>query len=174
MKKLFFLLIVICQLCLASCEEVDFNRMPTETQTGKGTFGCYVDGNLFVGPVYGFKVVNTAKYDTINKKLEIVIRGKINNKKFGDISLLTDNIEINKILPLSVGIYSLKDSISQECLNYMVKNGGNIIFTRFDTEKNIVSGRFNLTGICMDYHYNPVEGNVVQITDGRFDLKLVK
>ena len=124
-----------------SCKE-DKPTLPPETQTGKNTFGCYVNGVLFIndGAVgWGYTRL-TAAYIHSYDRLQISCKSKN-----GTITLMVSNPEVNVKKTLS---YAINE-------NYQSENGGEIFLTRFDFEKRIVSGTFSY-------------GNY--ITKGRFDI----
>jgi hypothetical protein len=97
--KLFKLTVIMMLLALTafSCEKEDLTKLPPETQTGKNTFGCYVNGELFIkakGNPMATKPLR-ANYIRERKLLSIVcdaanpdffyIRLELNNPREGDI-----------------------------------------------------------------------------------------
>ena len=55
---------------LSSCEKEDLNVLPAETQSGKNTFGCYVNEKLFVRPFPNISWLS-AFYDRKTKSVSI-------------------------------------------------------------------------------------------------------
>ncbi|GHT76228.1 hypothetical protein FACS189413_14810 [Bacteroidia bacterium] len=61
----------------------------------------------------------------------------------------------------------------QDCHDLACQNKGEIILTRLDTIKCVVSGRFTFPCFCSDISFNPVSSDtILNITNGRFDIKL--
>ena len=125
-------------------------KLPPETQEGKHTFGCYVNGALFV-PEPGtagdgnpslranyWRSSNRLDFDAYAKNgfLTFTVYPEENNKKIITWITYCDRV-------------------------YTYKNTGEILFTRFDLENMIVSGTFT----CETLHG-------IRITQGRFDIKM--
>lgn len=147
MKKYIFLLITL--LCLAACEEDesrDITVMPPVTEEGAGTFGCLIDGWLYVGGRYqplGFPdvlssitFVHHPETDDISAsvwvKRDKTITFTILSPKKGKECVLTD---------VTFGEEKLED--------------GTVFINRYDTSSHIISGTFTNGG---------------RLTHGRFDI----
>jgi hypothetical protein len=152
----------------SSCKKENFDVMPPETQSGKNTFGCLIDGDLFVGGCCApwMRVPLTATYFTMSDKLGIDAWGKMNGEPAGAIG-------ISIIHPAQNTVQTIKEisynpfSTSSPCREYLTSTNGEVFITKFDTINKIVSGRFQFTGNCS----NSSNPNTKHITQGRFDLK---
>ena len=78
----------------------------------------------------------------------------------------------NQQLQITSCYYSPNDGDYSKCFYFGGKNTGEIIFTKLDTVNLIVSGRFKFDAQCVDAHDNVVGDSIVNITEGRFDIKL--
>ena len=80
MKSIHLLKSIILLLILSSltaCEEAELTVLPLDTQLGNNTFGCYVDGTLFVRP-YHNNSWGQAFYDRATKKVSVIAKSKDN------------------------------------------------------------------------------------------------
>lgn len=147
MKK--YILILLSIISFWSCiddETVDVTVMPPATTTGENTFGCLVDGWLYVGGRYrnwdqsGLWTSKSFFYDEKEKQLsasvavnpDFNIRFTILSPKEGEESVITDI------------------KFAEEELE-----NGTAFISRFDTNMKIISGTF---------------GNGNPLTNGRFDV----
>ena len=85
------------------------------------------------------------------------------------IQLYKDNVEINKVYDIPGDYYYSNSGASYSSMDndFFTKQPnytGKIKFTRIDIPRNIVSGTFEFDAV-------DEEGNVVHITEGRFDKK---
>jgi len=174
-KLIFLLSFLAWMISFSSCKEEDFDTMPPETRSGKNTFGCMINGELFVG---GYSaslfdpVVLGASYQTAYDKLYVTAKGKI-----GRIYMEIDTPQENATKGFSSANYSpydypshqISSSESEVCIWFDATDDGICIITRFDTVKKIVSGRFEFIGKCTFSNDSTL---FKQITQGRFDLKL--
>jgi hypothetical protein len=157
MKKItFFISILAAYIFFAACEKDP--KLPPETQTGAHTFGCYIDGELFL-PIRTFygNMIN-AYYDTIgnnswHKGLSIWCYGNNGNKLYMSFKNPTPITSSNILI----------DTVSYAGIeNYHVSS---IYFTKFDTINRIVSGRFEFELT------DTINNNIIKFTDGRFDIR---
>lgn len=153
LKKLFFLLTILC--CSGCGEEedetVDITVMPAATTIGANTFGCLIDGWIYVGGRYSYTGSNgwldyekapsiafvynktSAKIEAaVQVKRDVFIRFTIASPQEGEKATFT-NTRFDR--------EKLKD--------------GKVTISRFDQEKQIISGTF--------------EGG--RIEQGRFDVR---
>lgn len=142
MKKYIFLLFFLS--FLFSCTEdetVDVTVMPEETTTGAETFGCLVDGWLYVGGRYSTFNNPSINFDYISN--DETMHVKVWVKPDLAISFCIENPVENQEIPytsFSWGNEKLPD--------------GKVFITRYDSNSQIISGRF--------------EGG--RVTFGRFDV----
>ncbi|MDR3226886.1 MAG: hypothetical protein LBT56_04360 [Prevotellaceae bacterium] len=157
-----FLSITLCSC--DSCEKEYLTELPPETQTGANTFGCYVNGELFVAQrEYGQlgRPYLSAGYSRLTTILGIGADGKNGHVGFS-VFYPTENANIT----MSTAGCHTKD------LWYGREPIGEVYLTKFDTINKIVSGKFS----CKIKLYNSqnYDGSdtILDITQGRFDLKL--
>ena len=167
-------LIAVMLFLLMSCEKQDMNVLPKETQSGKNTFGCMINNRLYIGGGYysyiGYSPLS-AGYNRSDKTLIIFAISKIySDKANGSIGLTIANPVEGSSQKISHATYIVD---SPDCYQYLVLNGGEVYLTKFDTINKIVSGRFSFKGKCAGYADDfKVNGDSVQITQGRFDVLL--
>ena len=167
---IYLLLVSLFSLCsFSACDKDEIKVLPQETQSGKNTFGCFVDNKLFIGGGYysfiGYSPLS-AQYDRIRKTLAI----STYNKTDETIALLLINPVQNATQKLSRGTYS---NGAADGTHYIVLNGGEIYLTKLDTVNKIVSGHFSFTGKYADRFDTFYEnGDSIKITQGRFDIEL--
>ena len=174
MKKIKFLQIIALCLTLSSCEsceEKEWDTLPPETQIGANTFGCYVNGELFVKKKgeFGFMVSPplSAYYDS-NQVLSINCGGR---DEMGEICLRVRNpvegIKQATLWATLTKIVNTEDNKTYIVTYNMVANTGEIVLTKLDIVNRIVSGRFQFQG-----RYSGTLGDsIVFVTNGRFDTK---
>ena len=132
-------------------------QLPAETQTGANTFGCLVDGKVFVPkgsfPYSGlsasiqFEILNfNAKNKEESTGMVIILRGF---NKIGEYVITSSNDEIG---------------ISKDNQDFYAYDG-KIIITKYDRVEKILSGQFYFTA------KHSQTGKTISITDGRFDVK---
>lgn len=148
MKKYIFILMAV--LCLSACEEdesLDITVMPPITEKGADTFGCLVDGWLYVGGRYLPATFKEAFVHHFNEekvsariwvKSDKTIQFTIVSPEEGKDCLLTD---------IMFGEEELKD--------------GTVFISRLDRSSHVISGTFTngdrLTHGRFDIHYVEVE-----------------
>lgn len=168
------ILIVVTLFLLMSCEKQDMNVLPKETQTGRNTFGCMINNQLFIGGGYysyiGYSPLS-AEYNRNNKTLAIFSVSKIyTDKASGSMGLMIANPVEGSTQKLSHATY-IVDVLG--CYQYLILNEGEVYLTKFDTINKIVSDRFSFKGKCAGHGDDfKVNGDSVQITQGRFDVLL--
>jgi hypothetical protein len=174
MKKA-LLLFFLSAFCSWSCTEdppapEPEPTLPPITQTGENTFGCYVDGELWL-PKGNFQTfaINASYYGQ---------HIQIQANRVGD-PLTSFNI----IFPIEyadslVIAYNHVDSIGTTYFQFrkwfdigpdydydaLQINSGELQLSRFDTVNNIISGTFHFNAI------DPINQVTVQIEHGRFDI----
>ncbi|MEG0889826.1 hypothetical protein [Bacteroides sp.] len=141
-KYIFVLMLLLCIGCESEDTTVDTTVMPEATTTGADTFGCLIDGWLYVGGRYGAPPATSSirfEYypakDIVNVyvyvKMLKPIRFTIHSPQVGKTTTYTD---------ASFGFEPLED--------------GNVTITHLDKKRRIISGTF--------------EGG--QTSKGRFDI----
>jgi hypothetical protein len=177
MKIYFPLLFLFLVLSLTSCEKifpapkfktptVDLTQLPAETQEGKNTIGCLLNGQVWRNQGGGwFYYDYGASYFKKNFTVYGIKKTEQNNQEI--------SIQLYNSFK-GLGIYDLKndstniivfDDINSSCrYNDDTYTIGKLEITKFDTINYIISGRFNFTLIKPGC-------DTIRATDGRFDIK---
>jgi hypothetical protein len=157
--KPFLLLLVFSTLLCSSmkCKKDNIGTqeptLPAATQIGANTFGCLIDGRLFL-PKDKFPTAGlTAKIQFNN--LSILT---FNGNDFINIRLQNFDHLGNYSVASGNEIEYLIDGLSYKWIN------GEINILKYDKIKNILSGQFNFVG------KDAKTGKLVNVTDGRFDV----
>ncbi len=148
--------------------------MPPLTHTGANTFGCYIDGELFVAnegaSVWSIPAVS-GSFDEGTKRL--VLQGtRNNNDNLSDyMVILVNNIEEpgNYMFDIKFDHVKGYTQKSEESLVYYhdIGNKGSCTITHLDESNNIISGIFNMILVNPDYDNR----SSIIVTDGRFDFR---
>ena len=158
-KQLLLLLTVLC--CLSCCyydedEAIDITVMPPATTVGAETFGCLIDGWLYVGGRYYYvpylpssELPDTSikfEYDKTAKEMNAAVMVKAGIYIRFTIVAPQEGAKPVDFINARFGEEKLKD--------------GKVIVARFDEERNIISGTFEggrMEHGCFDVHYKEVE-----------------
>ena len=175
MKKLSLILLVFAILT-SSCEDSTRAPLPPETQTGVGMIACKVNEYSFIdrsdllncyyqytGGEYAFAIGGRDRNyyrhpNIIPKFIDIIISREI---KEGDVFPLVayENNDIN-----ACAMVFFKGSETGGEMTFTDnENPGQVTITKFDTEKQIISGTFEFSV------KNPYTGEIINFTEGRFD-----
>lgn len=141
MKKYIFPFLFL--FLLAGCYEdqtVDITVMPEETTVGANTFGCLIDGWVYVGGRYHINSPISFDFNPKNKTMRVVVW----IKPYSNLYFIIQNPEEGKQM-----------TFTDAGWDFGQLRDGTVTITRFDTEKQIISGRF--------------EGG--RIEHGRFDVQ---
>lgn len=190
MKTIKMQLAVIAMMCViffaAGCKKHGNNEteLPPITQTGANTFGCLINGKVWLPKGWDGRFANSRiNIDPGYNDGDLTIRVyKIYENYFEEMTLTSDSIK-------NVGTYFFKTksrakfamSKYKKDLSFLycdVDNGnsggnpnnidGYIRVTRYDLQNGIFSGEFEITFNNTDCGF----GDPVKITQGRFDYKL--
>ena len=126
--------------------------LPAETQTGKGTFGCLVNGEVWL------------------PKGKFPYSGLTATIQFGGLNLMTS--KSNEGINVGIGNLNIEGDyqLSGQNAEYSVGTNfyksveGKLTITKYDKVNQIISGRFN-------FKVKDLNGQTIDISDGRFDLK---
>ena len=150
-------------LCLSACIKTHIEpNLPPETQTGAKTFGCKVNGKVWVadapfplvrltGSWYKGSLYIYAKRVKDNTNQYIYIR-RVNTNAIGTYLLNNSLNDQRNIIDLKTGCDYYTDSL----------NTGHLTITRLDTINGIISGRF-------DFKIKQAGCPDIEVTEGRFD-----
>jgi hypothetical protein len=164
----FIFLLLSCFILSLSCKK---DKLPKATQEGLNTFGCKVDGKLFLpsksAGLFGSPPITV--YNIPSNGFTLL------GKYYGDRA---DPFKQDVMLYLeyltSTGTYTLNSTPNQGV--YELRGGGpfyqtddthtgTVTITRCDLTNQIYSGTFSFTAIDKN------TGKVVKVTDGRFDVQ---
>ena len=172
MKKYLLLLLVFTSLTAVQCKKTTpEDQLPPITTTGANTFGCLVNGNVWLpyGSLGVPSLTSNIYLDMISKTNTLNIDAY--DRKNGALSDI--NITVKKLIS-DTSIYILYNYLN-EGLVYSNNNidyepydtFGLVHIIHYDTIQKIVSGTFSFIGYTStDHSLAPP----VSITDGRFDL----
>ena len=164
------LLLILTPLLLANqCKKEDLDTLPPETQEGKNTFGCLINGEVFVkGNAPWMHPRINAGYSRTQETLSL---GAWLNPN-GYMRLDIQNPVIGEQNIVYLCSYCSTDLNNNDVLCFVGKNISNITLTHFDTVGLVVSGRFSFDGQCSNHEIIPIGDSIIHVTDGRFDIKL--
>ena len=172
MKKLINYFLAAVLLLSASCEDDNIFKqlvdppvkvLPPATQIGANTFGCKVNGKVWLPN-------ETAWVEFVNGGLDIVAR----NRQKGFLGI---GLHIGRFVISSKGTFSIASSTPYFSQASYIENNnafttddintGSITITRLDTNQlhYIVSGTFSFKA------RHESSGEIIEITEGRFDLR---
>lgn len=167
--SIFFFLCSI--LFLISCSNDDDNCvgvdcLPEATQTGEGTFGCLVNGEPYVDNSGAFNCF----YQLVDGEYYFNIGSDNEQAGLNQIIIGSTAKEISNNIPIELNYNSFNEFYAE--IGLLSTQGdftttdiqdGIVTFTEFDTNSNIVSAifEFNIT--------IPETGEIIEITEGRFD-----
>lgn len=160
------------------------DQLPPETQTGANTFGCLVNGKVFLPKGPSLSPILTCYYQYIYYPSPVgyVFQVAANNKSdkffFQSINIGSDSLKL-----IEGKAYNLEESIRGGSRGNYVKaktdntsydnyftyspSSGQFVVTKFDEINQIASGTFWFNAIDSN-------GDRVHITDGRFDMQFTK
>lgn len=170
MKKILAFLVIVISLISCRDEKQDSNTLPEATQVGKNTGGALVNGQVWVAKIENPNFNpggNQTLYNidlVLNKySLQIVLR-QYNN----DDNLITFNITDNQDFTPQTYILNGNNyaTYRNPSVLYITNsaNTGTLTITKFDKVNQVVSGTFSFKAVNS-------AGEVVNITEGRFDRK---
>jgi len=166
MHHIKLLLLLACLSCLSlHCKKDDEEKLPPATTSGKQTFGCKINGKVWVTHA-------ETQVQYWNGTLQIISRK-------GDLFSGTSEsiaLKISNGLIKNVGAFTIQNTDSRgdfsayvANINYEMQYLPNaqavLIITRLDTIQGYVAGQFNFSA-C-----NKEKTSFMSITDGRFDFK---
>jgi len=146
--------------------------LPSATQTGANTFGCLVNGKVWLPKGFDGTSNLSLSYDPSFNKGTFDLRSyryPNSSSWFQSIILASDSL-------LATGVYNLDEKHqdaqfmdSNHCNYYgfdtTVHRTGAITITKFDLTKGIISGTFQFT-------LSKARCDSIKVTQGRFDKKL--
>ena len=170
MKKriIFFTIAAFLLVHLFSCEQEEV--LPHATQEGKNTFGCLINGDVWVPKGYNGTPKLDLSYDPGYAGGALNLNAyRISGENREYLTIFASEVK-------SKGVYELVDTdsaaaifrISGRCsydLDDNVERTGKLIITNFDLDKAIISGTFEFT-------LAKPGCDTIRVTEGRFDMKI--
>ena len=167
-----FLILVIsvigCKKATTSNPVVE--HLPPETQNGKNTFGCLLNGKVWVPYKTDFTRKLEVWYDQYYHLGTLrIIAERRKNGSDQSITIAMDSLN-------HIGHYSLNDRKSKIYYDDLIKNciydsfdtsvlkTGNLNITKLDFQNRIIAGTFDFTLIKTGC-------DTIRATEGRFDVK---
>ncbi len=173
------ILLLVLTATISCCNKDDDNpppdpvgQLPPATQTGAGTFGCLLDGEVFLPGNVPNKL--DCVYQFVNGGYYFSLQGskRDSNNNVILIGLSTKNMEIN-----ASTTYMLKENIDQSAYGTYFFN------TDFNYTNQIETGELKITKLDFDNHIvagtfwfdvKDSNGIVHKIRDGRFDVRFTE
>ncbi len=165
------MLAIISCFCFAQCRKNKEPELPPVTTTGAMTFGCKINGKVFVPrdgrgrPGLYCQYVNLGNGPGGGWFLNIPATDWRSS-----YPILSVHIETDSLLLIEQTSYSLGNSKGKALAfynadnTYFAKEGeGNLFIMKHDTRNRILSGTFAFTGTS--------RGKQVEVTEGRFDIR---
>ena len=146
--------------------------LPPATQSGKGTFGCKVNGEVWVPKAppninelhadynqneFFVSATKAAKKKNIHQGIDITVKSEFKKGdtfRFNKLESRADYINFGKNKK-----YSTDSTLA-----------GYLIITHFDSSERIVSGKFKFKAKTVGYG-NVNDIDTIKVTKGRFDIK---
>jgi len=169
-------LVLIILLSILSCTKTEeIEKLPPMTTEGKNTFGCLVNGKAWIPKTEGGGLFNerlSIKYEGRSFSIQASLRLN-KDETFQRLFVSTNFTDLGVYQiphpPFSGEIYFNLNKVpigTMPCTTYKcIPEDTEIEILYLDTNKRIISGTFsykNLTNRC---------GDIINITDGRFDVR---
>jgi hypothetical protein len=154
-----------------SCKK---DNLPKATEKGKNTFGCKIDGKIFVPQktiTYPSMPPLRSYYDDSSRYFELSVsedRDEGNNglKRYMILKLYNLKIGNNALNENNKALIVISTN-NQLDQRYETNTaiGGTLNITRIDTLAHIISGTFSFNAAS-----RPDNSKIISVTDGRFDI----
>ncbi|GAB3971282.1 hypothetical protein GCM10028806_21000 [Spirosoma terrae] len=168
------LLLVAWGLLIANGCKPKEDTLPAPTTEGLNTFGCKINGNVWIangvrndqGPAA--KAIDVEFRPLSDSTFYLFIHTNASSKDRIQLALTKGVMGTNKVRNRYDDPFAIYYDNQFRLFTSMESNPGNVVITRLDTQKRIVSGTFEFDG------QYPVSKEVVRITEGRFDIDMNK
>jgi len=145
-------------------------ELPPITHEGKNTFGCLINGEVWLpdvtdGSIIDHKLTIDITSNSFNIKAQLV-KNKKDEWFFIYVTegfIGVGNYYLNNIKP---GIAFYNNFINHYDFQTDSNFTGNIIITTYDIQNRIFAGTFSF------FAHSQTSDSTISITDGRFDIKL--
>ncbi|HDR52805.1 MAG TPA: hypothetical protein ENN90_14500 [Mariniphaga anaerophila] len=167
----FILFFAFILFVAGSCEKLEDLQLPPVTQTGAGTFGCLVNGEIWLPKsIISFPSIPKVSAELVREDEHRIWKfgasqGNSSSFYFGiykdSLKNGTINIPINELN--DIGLYFFSKDFEKPSFSWRQELPGELIITKLDTINMILSGTFWFDAV------NDIDEKV-EIRDGRFDL----
>ena len=163
--------------CKKNKHKTELEKLPPITQTGANTFGCLINGKVYIPKGYSGTGTPNPKIsmEFFNGKLIFgIVTKQIYNRNeecylivsFFDTALLPGKYTFPENMNFSVAWPKVLDGCFTPVADSTVKQWGTGLISKLDYRARIVSGTFQLK-------FKTQNCDTVFITDGRFDFKFL-
>ena len=171
-KLIPFLLLAFIMLTANCCEKEDEQELPEITQTGEDTFGCLVDGEVWLPKAM---LIYTPKHSVILERVDDVriwdiVANRTTSSGF-NFRIPEDffeegilNIPVDKDKDIGI-FFDLEANYPSEHFSWDQDLSGELNISRYDTINKIISGIFW-------FDVMSGKGTKIEIREGRFDLTI--
>src|SRR5690606_9655491 len=174
-----YILLIFLTSTISCCNKDDDNPpadpvdlLPPATQTGAGTFGCLLDGEVFLPGNVPNKL--DCVYQFVNGGYYFSLQG---SKRYSDNNVILIGLSTKRLEVFAHNTYILKENVDQNAHGTFVTNReiyytsemetGELTITKLDFDNHIVSGTFW-------FDVKDIDGVVHKIRDGRFDVRFTE
>lgn len=176
MKKITqLLLLFLCSLLLTNCSLFSKKdpqpELPPATQEGKHTFGCKVNGEVWLPSGFNGTPNLVARYGIKyffdSNTFNITTYRNKNQKIYQHIGIYSDSLIGPGVYPLYIPEKHKASFLDFETRCFYREDTyfkGTLTVTKLDTQRNIISGLFELT-------FAQPDCDTIRVTEGRFDVK---
>jgi hypothetical protein len=167
-------LLALGLLTLSQCKKKDSSpQLPLETTTGAMTFGCKIDGRVFVPRNYYTRTGLYVQYVYLGPGKGGGYFLNIPATDWAAETIEAVRITTDSLLVQEGKTYPFRTSKGSAHAEYhasvdyekLDQDDGQLTITRFDAQQGIISGRFDFVGT------DKSTGRHVRVTDGRFDVR---
>ncbi|MEO6868077.1 MAG: DUF6252 family protein [Ginsengibacter sp.] len=189
MKPQFLLLLaslIFISLTASECKKHKsgnpIDQLPAETQTGANTFGCLINGQVFLPKGPSLNPILTCYYQYIYSPsssgyvFQVAARDNSHPSILNSVNILCDSVKLEEsktytlqevVRGLSRGNYRHFTDTSLDDFFTYSPFSGELFLKRFDETNQIASGTFWFNAV-------DTNGDTVHVTDGRFDMQFTK
>ena len=160
------------------------DQLPPETQTGANTFGCLVNGKVFLPRGPSLSPILQCAYQYLNTDYSKGYFFQLSAKEKGNkecelfsVSIGTDSLQIFEGKTYPLVDYAKANAAAQysdyygcgQFKDYKTSNTvvGQLFIKKFDETDQIASGTFWFNAV-------DANGDTVHVTEGRFDMQFTK
>jgi hypothetical protein len=172
--KSFCLLLGSLLLLNLSCKKEE--KLPKPTEKGANTFGCKIEGRLFLpqrSTNFGSMPPLLTYYNDSSRHFELSVKENpdiSNNRLQRYFHLEVQNLSIgtNSLDDISTGEVSISElDQAGQAFTTTQTIGGTLNIKRLDTVAHIISGTFSFKAAMRPTN---TPGKIISVTEGRFDI----